>query len=57
MLLFSLHDTGGFPFGATPLASGPRQAGQLFSNSLLLCAARLIHEIIARISIKAVCFI
>src|SRR5262245_39003311 len=33
MLVLSSHSSGGSPFGAVPLASGPRQWGQLSSFS------------------------
>ena len=37
IFVLSLHETGGLLLGAMPLASGPRQAGQLLSMSVPVC--------------------
>ena len=39
MFFVSLHSTGGLPFAATPVASGPRQRGQFCSDCFWSCAA------------------
>ena len=57
MFFFSSHVTGGSPFGAVPLASGPRQWGQLFNRSWAESSARARGETMqAQNNRAAICF-